>query len=177
MELDDQKIIQHIRRSDRKVFEYLFRTYYPRLCIFGLNFFDNPQITEDIAQDLFVVLWEKRKEMVIKTSLHSFIFQSYRNRCLDYIKHQKVIKKYIDEKINHPDEKQLNDDLEKEELKYRIHKTIETLPPKCKKVFMMSRFEGLKQQVIADQLGISVKTVKAQIGKALKIMRKELKSE
>jgi RNA polymerase sigma-70 factor (ECF subfamily) len=177
MDFDDQNIIQQIRKSDRKVFESLFRTYYPRLCIFGLRFFDNPQITEDIAQDLFVVLWEKRKQLEIKTSLHSFIFQAYRNRCLDYIKHQKVIQKYIDEKINDPDEKQLNDYLEIEEKKFKIHKAIESLPPKCKKVFMMSRFEGLKQQVIADQLGISVKTIKAQIGKALKIIRKELGKE
>lgn len=139
-----------------------------------MKYLSNQVAVEDIVQEIFVKLWEKREQLSIDTSLKSYLFQSAHNSCLNFLKHLEVEKKYsID--INHFASTKIDHDtLVEEELNLRLYSSIESLPEKCRLVFKLSRFEGLKQQEIANKLGISVKTVKNHIGKALKIIRKDL---
>jgi RNA polymerase sigma-70 factor, ECF subfamily len=121
-------------------------------------------------------LWEQRSEIEITVSLKSYLYRAVHNTCLNRIKHlkvQEVYRQYVGEYLDN-NHASATDLLNKEELETRIVNALEKLPEQCRLIFKMSRFEELKYQEIADQLGLSVKTIENQIGKALKIMRTEL---
>lgn len=159
---------------DIKGFEMLFNEYYRSLVNYGNTFIKNRDEAEDIVQQVFVSVWEKREEIKIHSSVRSMLYTSVYNACLNKIKHKKVRKVYADEVLltqyDHQDEIILANELEE-----KIEKAIAFLPEQCGKIFRMSRFEQLKYQEIADQLGLSVKTVENQMGKGLRLMRESLK--
>ena len=121
-------------------------------------------------------LWKKREELEIRTSLKSYLFRAVRNACLNMISHINIreeYKKYHELEVRE-DEKNFTDESIVTELEDRIRKTIDTLPVERRKVFVLSRFEGLKYKEIAERLNISVKTVENQMSKALKFLRENL---
>lgn len=134
---------------------------------------------EEVVQDMFCALWEKREEFNPNTSMNAFLFSSVRNRCLNKLQHLKVrqnkqetIGQRMEEQGRgvHPDEY-----VEGEELKVRIEQAVGELPERCREVFQLSRYEGKKYSEIAEQMGISPRTVEVQIGKALKHLRNALR--
>lgn len=131
---------------------------------------------EEIVQDLFVKFWENRNSINITSSVRSYLFSSVRNSCLNFIKHRKIEESYkqYNEEQRESGAVSAEDELEGSELEIQIRKAIDQLPPKRKKVFIMSRFEGLKYREIAEKSGISIKTVENQMGKAIKFLRQEL---
>ncbi len=131
---------------------------------------------EEIVQDLFVKFWENRVSIKISSSVRSYLFTSVRNGCLNFIKHLKIEESY--KKYNELERESgsltVDEEFEGSELEKQIRKAIDQLPPERKKVFIMSRFEGLKYREIAEKSGKSIKTIENQMGKAIKFLRQEL---
>lgn len=157
---------------DKPAFEELFRKYFPSLMAFAGRFLPDEDDAREVVHKVFINLWEKRSMLDTSTSLKSYLFKSVHNRSLNVIRDRK---KFVGDEV--PDlasEIDVEAQMEAMELEERIMKVIEGLPEKCKEVFKMSRFEGLKYNEIADKLGISVKTVENQMSKALKVLREKL---
>ncbi|MBX2947225.1 MAG: RNA polymerase sigma-70 factor [Cyclobacteriaceae bacterium] len=166
-----------VRSGDKNAFEMMFKSYYQPLCRYANTFVNDPEEAEEIVQGSFINIWEKRLAIDINTSVKAYLYRAIRNACLNALKHQKVKHLYAQNEVHTgeryfeaSDESTLRDELET-----RIRKAIQVLPEQCRVIFQLSRFEELKYQEIADQLNLSVKTVENQMGKALKIMREQLR--
>ena len=169
-------IMQALQNGDEGAMEMLFRNYYRRLCTYTNTILNDPDESEEIVQQVFVQMWEKRETMQINTSVQSYLFRAVRNNSLNRIKHEKVRRQYVDEVTSLANDSEPASGMTfHNELQSQIMKAIESLPEQCRLIFKLSRFEELKYAEIADQLGISVKTVENQMGKALRIMRESLK--
>jgi RNA polymerase sigma-70 factor (family 1) len=175
--LSQIETMQRVRNGDREAFQSLFREHYTMLCHFARKFVGDPDEAEELVQDLFVQLWEKRSQLDLNTSPRSYLFTAARNRCLNVIKHRKVREQHAESVKSGPQGSAIDPgkQMETAELQARIQQAIAKLPERCREVFRLSRFEGKKYQEIADQLDISPRTVETQIGKALRILRQELK--
>jgi RNA polymerase sigma-70 factor (ECF subfamily) len=160
-----------------QAFERLFRSYYQMLCGYSLKFVGDPDTAEEIVQDLFYTLWEKRDELKINSSVKSYLFSAVHNKCLKYIEHRTVEQKYRNYYLRHESEidSEPYDSAHVVELQRIIDHTLDTMPEKCGRIFRLSRFEGLTYQEIAQKLSISVKTVETSMGRALRHLRKNLK--
>jgi len=161
---------------DEKSFEQLFRNQYAPLCGYARKYIDDPDQSEEVVQDVFANLWQKRSTIEITSTIESYLFRAVRNTCLNILKHFKVREKHKDgitASYNNSGERADNLVLEIE-LMNQIENLISELPPERQKVFKMSRFEEMKYKEIAEELGISIKTVEAQMGKALKFLRENL---
>jgi RNA polymerase sigma-70 factor (family 1) len=172
----DTEIIGRIRQGDVKQFESLFRSSYVSLVRYARTMVRDHDTAEEIVQDLFFRIWKDREKIVIESSLNGYMFRAVHNRCLHHIEHQKVIEKHAGEMSLHVTESPDNpsDILNYKELQGRIANVLEKLPERCGKIFCMNRFQGLKYNEIAEKLSVSVKTVEANMGRALKEFRKEL---
>ena len=171
--ITDQHLVESIKNSSQAVFELVFNFYYSGLVIYADQIIKDMAISEDIVQSVFMKLWETRNTIEIR-SLRSYFIQCVKNRCIDHLRNQQVRNKF-DNRI--PEEVQFlrDEDLwTKTELNELIEQSIESLPPRCREIFKMSRFENLKISEIADNLGISKRTVETQISKALKVLRVKL---
>ena len=153
----------------------VFRDYYKPLVRYGNTFLKDSDETEDIVQQVFVSLWEKRAQLDIHTSIRAVLYKAVQNACLNKIKHLKVRTAYAEELKTGSVHAETSDPVQVNELNERIQLAMEQMPEQCGRIFKMSRFEQLRYQEIADQLGLSIKTVENQMGKALKIVREELK--
>ena len=171
-----QKIKNITDIKTRKGFEQLFHTHYNELCSYANMFLNDLDAAEEIVQELFVKFWENKEKINISSSARSYLFRSVRNSCLNFIKHQKIEESYkkYNEEVRESESISVDDEYEGSELEIKIRKAIDQLPPERKKVFIMSRFEGLKYKEIAEKQGISIKTVENQMGKAIKFLRQEL---
>jgi len=172
----DSEIAGRIRKGDKGQFESLFRSSYVSLVKYAKTLVRDQDTAEEIVQDLFVKLWQEKEKMNIESSLNGYLFRSVHNRCLHYIEHKKIVERHAEEmasgqKGNSEDPSEI---LHYKDLQDRIARIIERLPERCGKIFCMSRFEGLKYSEIAERLSVSVKTVEASMGKALKEFRKAL---
>lgn len=170
-------ILSKIKQGDHAAFEHLFREKYESLVGFARKFIQDQDECEGVVQDMFVSFWEKREEISVDTSISGYLYSSVRNRCLNLIKHDKVKQEHVAYQKAKPIQTQDGGDrvLEASELQSRIDDAIANMPDKRQEIFLLSRYEGLKYSEIAKQLNISVKTVEAQMGKALKYLREELK--
>ena len=162
-----------IAAGDRTVFEALFRLHYRPLCAFAVQYVKDTDKAEDLVQDLFFRLWLDRAKLTITTSLKAYLFASVRNRCLNVVKSAGRVRVLNEEVDEHAVDEERSEDEHTERIA-RVQAAIELLPEERKKVFKLSRYEGLKYHEIATRLGISVKTVENQMGKALKTLREEL---
>lgn len=160
-----------------EAFEDMFKAHYKALHAYASTILNDESAAEEIVQDRFLKLWEKREELTIHTSVKAFLYRSIYHDSLNYLKHQKVKLKYQqhrtysmkNETAHSPSNK-----MQAKELEERLHAALNRLPEGCRTVFQLSRFEDLKYREIADQLNISIKTVENQMGKALKNLRLEL---
>lgn len=169
--------VRQISLGNLHAFESLFREYYQVLCSYALKFVSDPDTAEEIVQDLFYTLWEKRQELQINTSVRSYLFTATHNRCLKFIQHMTVEQKYRSYYLRNESEidNEEYDSANIGEMQQIIDQTLDSLPERCGKIFRLNRFEGLKYYEIAEKLSISVKTVEANMGRALKMLRKNLK--
>ncbi len=172
----DSDILLAIRQGNERVFETVFRKYYQSLCNYACGILKDLDDAEEVVQSIFLKFWEQREIIEINVSLKSYLYRAVHNTCLNRLKHlkiQEVHKQYVGNyyEENHDSATEMMD---KTELESRISEALEKLPEQCRLIFKMSRFEELKYQEIADKLGLSIKTIENQIGKALRIMRTEL---
>ncbi len=163
-----------IAAGDRAAFEALFRLHYRALCAFAMQYVKDSDQAEDLVQDLFFRLWMDREKLQITTSVKSYLFASVRNRSLSLLKTKGRVRSLNEESDEREDEATRSEDEHAQRIA-RVQDAIDRLPEERRKVFKLSRYEGLKYHEIADRMGISVKTVENQMGKALKTLREELK--
>lgn len=162
-------------------FEKLYKLYYPKMFAFAKNYVPANEDAENIVQDVFLILWERKEEIEISFTLTTYLFTLVKNRCLNFLRH-----KLIEEEYNSQMKEELGFKLyaletfnysyhSEEELQEVIRRALDTLPERCREVFIKSRIEGLKYKEISDELGISVNTVENQMVTALKKLRVALK--
>ena len=158
-------------------FEKFFKEKYRTLCYIANKYVKDIYIAEEIVQDVFVKLWEKKDQILIKGSISAYITTSVKNNSLNYLKHASIVKSYEKNELSRlaNDASDTEEEMHDIELETAILNAIAELPPQRKKVFMFSRIDGLKYYEIAEKMGLSVKTVEAQMGKALKHLRIKLK--
>jgi len=173
----DTDIIGRIRQGDIKQFESLFRSSYVSLVRYAKTLLKDQDTSEEIVQDLFFRIWQDREKIKIESSLNGYLFRSVHNKCLHFIEHSRIVEKHAEEvSFRQPESSESPSDiLNYKELQAKIASIIEKLPERCGQIFCMNRFEGLKYNEIAEKLSVSVKTVEANMGRALKEFRKELK--
>ena len=167
-----EKHLNPIRDLNQGSFERLFREFFPPLMAFARKILMDEDDAREVVQKVFIALWEKRQEIDLSTSLKSYLFTSVHNRCLNAIRDRK---KFSSEEVPEvTGEWDVSTQIESMELEDKIMEAVESLPEKCREVFELSRFDGLKYSEIAEHLNISVKTVENQMSKALKILREKL---
>jgi RNA polymerase sigma-70 factor, ECF subfamily len=181
----EKKIIKELRYGSKIAFEYVFTTYYSSLCRYAEEMVHDNYQAEDIVTNLFVVLWDDRKNICIHTSLRSYLYRSTYNACLNAIRKKKTENKYKDYFIHHAEFSKNHDygssfyplsEIIENELDNRLKEVIDNLPPRCREIFLLSRVEELSHKEIADELDISVNTVKSHIMNALKSIQSEIKN-
>ncbi|GAB6008650.1 RNA polymerase sigma-70 factor [Dysgonomonas reticulitermitis] len=162
-------------KDDDEAFRTLFFEFFSSLCIFSHRYIDDWATCEDIVQDTFFRIWKNRKSIEINTSSRNFLLTSVRNSCIDYLRKQDLVRVW-QEKEAQEKSKYTSDDLYSHiELEQMLSEALAKLPENVRNVFELNRFEGKTYKEIAEQQGISLKTVEAHISKALKILRVELK--
>ena len=179
----DIAIFKRIKKGDESAFEELFRKYFTGLCIYACEFVKKNEVAEEIVEDVFCKIWEKRKSLEVTVSLKSYLYRSVYNTSLNYLKSEKHHMKNQDNladnfenmlPISTPGDI-TSSSLLSEELEMKIEQAINSLPEKSQIIFRLSRFEGLKYSEIAEKLNLSVKTVETQISRVLKKLRVQLK--
>ncbi len=178
MNLPEMILLQRIRRGDLKAFESLFRNYYAKLCGYAFRYIKDMDQAEEIVQDLFLKIWENRKKLAITSSIRSYLYRSVHNNCLLYLEHKAVEKKYenhIRYTTGQESGLDASERVNTDELEEIIDKTLNALPEKTRMIFNLSRFEGLKYREIAERMAVSIKTVEANMARALKLFRENLK--
>lgn len=166
---DDILLLKLIQGGNEQAFKYLFDTYFASLCRFAHVYISDVQDAEELILDLFVYIWEHRSEINVTLSFKAYLFQATRNRCLNYLRDNRQMLRLEEVRDEIQDED--ISALEMEELQYLIMEAICSLPNKCQEVFQYSRHENLTNKEIAEKMQISVKTVEAQITKALKLIK------
>lgn len=155
-------------------FEMLFKQYYQPLVNYCFTIVKDRNDAEDIVQQTFTQLWQKREELQIETSAKAYLYRAVHNAGLNKLRQNAVRTSYAND-VRYTSDLHSAETAEPHDLKERIAAAIEQLPEQCGKIFKMSRFEEMKYQEIANALGLSVKTVENQMGKALKVLRETLK--
>lgn len=169
---DDKTLLEGLRRGDETAFDALFRAYYAPLCRYACSLADGDMDeAEDIVQQAFVRLWEQRDALDIAWSLRAYLYKTVHNRCLNRIRDAKTREQYKIYNAQQMEQQEAHAHIPEPELVERLQRALATLPEQCRRIFELSRFEELKYREIADQLGISIKTVETQMGKALRLMR------
>lgn len=170
--IDDIFLLQRIKEDDEAAFKYLFDTYFT--AVYRLSFFyiKKDTLSEEIALDVFTALWEKRKTIEIKLSIKAYLLTSARNRTLNYLRDDE--QELYTENISLFESAIEEYPLEMKELEQLINEAIYALPDKCREVFLKSRMENRSNKEIATDMNITVKTVEAQITKALKHIKAHL---
>lgn len=168
----EEIVWQQIRQGDIRAFESYYKEHYKEFFLASYKYVKTPAAAQEIVNDVFVKIWEDAGKIKIESSLKSYIYRAVINRSINALNKQKREKQNQQELAYLPQETFELREIEVNELKVKLYKAIDGLPEQCKRVFLMSRFDDMKQQEIADKLGISIKTVKNHITHALKQLRK-----
>ena len=172
---------QEIENKEMIQFEHLYKTNAPRLIFYAEKYVDS-DTAEDLVQDIYIKIWQKRTFLFLNEGLTTYLYRSVQHACLDCLKREEVKSNYVEEAINHLkiEEIYYNDDPEslfnEDERLQTIYQEVEKLPERCRDIFTMSYMEERKTPEIAKLLNISPRTVEAQLYKALKILRDVLSS-
>ncbi|MBP3517284.1 MAG: RNA polymerase sigma-70 factor [Parabacteroides sp.] len=177
--MKDLLILTKIKNGDVKAFEQVFRLYYMPLCMYAAGITGRMDIAEEIVQELFYVFWKERERLQLFHTIKSYLYGAVRNQSLQYREHQDVRNRYRDAVLSHPDKDDLQQGDPQEQIEYKelealINRTLQKLPERRLRIFRMHRFEGKKYAEIASLLSLSVKTVEAEMTKALRTLRNEL---
>lgn len=175
-------LFNQFQRGDERAFERIFKSNYNQLVGFCSQFTRDTEMSKGIAQEAFINLWVSREKIKTFNGIKAFLYTYAKSQCLNSIRHKQVVYKYEDKSLQLQEER-LNvevlqsfefQSLEFVELENLIETSIRSLPEKCQLVFRMSRQEGKKNKEISEELNISIKSVEANITKALKVLRADL---
>lgn len=154
-------------------FESSFKHLYRPLCLFALRYTEQVEEAEDIVQQAFTDVWDKNCTGTVISNLKAYMFRAVRNRSLAYA--TQPVKVQTTDEVPDLEDTSPDEEMRGAERDARLWQAIDRLPPERKKIFLLSKRDGLKYQEIADELHLSVKTVENQIGKALKTLREALR--
>jgi len=163
--------------GDIDSFKYFFDRYYNDLCNFVHVYLHDQSLSEEIVQDIFVYFWENKEKIQINTSVRSFLFSASKFRSLNLLRDTKTQKRIIEEIGKNKSQLPYEDEeshFDADEFKKILNAAVDQLAPKCREIFLLSKYEELSNKEIAEQLGISVKTVESQMTIALKKLREYL---
>jgi len=176
MDESDNYLTESLVKQDEAAFEQVFKTHFKNLHAYAYTIIKEETAAEEVVQQVFFKLWERSKGLSIQGSVSAYLYRAVYNESLNHLKHRKVQSRY-EQYFTHT-MKNENDAAGKQismkELHGKLNRALNELPEQCRTVFQLSRFEELRYREIADHLGISVKTVENQMGKALKILRTKL---
>lgn len=175
---EQKELVEEIQRGNSEVFEVLFRAYYSSLCDFAWQYIRSKSEAEEIVQAVFINIWNSRNDWQPKSSIKSYLFRSVKNRSINYLKQPRIrLKSRVDvNDVANIGIKNAEELLNQEELRSAIQTAVNLLPEKCRQVFNYVKVHGLSYKETAEALGISVKTVEVQMGRALKKLRSSLKN-
>ncbi len=172
---NDQKLLQSLINGENRGLEQLFKKYYTFLVRFSFQIVKKEDAAEDVVQEVFIKLWDKKDSLEGVQNIKAYLFQATKNSSLNWIKAKKNNNESLDfVSFTHDSGNNIEEHIEFEETQAKINNALGLLPTKCKEVFLLSRNEGKSYKEIAELLSISVKTVENHMGKALKILRGEL---
>lgn len=162
--------------SPRQGFEALFRLYYSALCSHALRFVYTREVAEDIVGEVFYQLWKTGSYATVQHTYRTYLYAAVRHRAYNYLRDElagprkpESLDQFDDDTAQTETPQTL---IEYDETMQQVERTIQALPPQCQRVFLMSRFEGRKNQEIADELGLALKTVEAHMARALSQLRR-----
>lgn len=164
-----------VQENDPFAFERIFRKYYKALCGYVLGILGDEGQAEDVVQEVFIYFWEHREELKVENSVRAYLYTSVRHRALKLLQKQALIQKHSS-KLTEFVEYMLSTEytFEEEKAISKIKEVLQKLPQQCLKVFLMSNLEEKKYSEIADELGISINTVKSHITKAYRMIRQQI---
>lgn len=175
MELQDLYILEKLKEGNSLAYNELFDAYYMPLCLFSLKYCDSFELAEDIVQDFFVKFWDEKIYLKIENPMRPYLFKAIKNNTLQAIKKKsKFIFDDIEKIVNDLIDEDPLDSVSLEEEKNKLFEQVEALPEKSKAVFKAIVLDGLKYKEVAEQLDISVNTVKTHYSRALKQLRLRL---
>lgn len=179
----EKTILAQIKKGHKKSFEILFNAYFKQLFNYAREILKDDAMAEEITEDAFVNLWEKKEKICIDTSLRAYLYKSIYNLCINHFKHEKVKDKYRLYFQHHisPEQYSMQEAYDyplarviQKELDNMLEKSIEKMPGQMKKIFLMSRYDKMKNKEIAEELEVSVNTVKTQLSRALVRLHEDL---
>lgn len=175
MKLNDLQILEKLKEGDPLGYNQLFDKYYMPLCVYSLKYCDSFQLAEDIVQDLFVKIWDEKVYMKFDNPMSPYLFKAVKNNTLQVIKKESKCQfDDIENVVNKLMEEEPLDFATLEEEKKKLFDQVEALPEKSKEVFKAIVLENMKYKEVAEQLDISVNTVKTHYARALKQLRFKL---
>jgi RNA polymerase sigma-70 factor (ECF subfamily) len=173
----DISFIEGLKKGNETAYKSLYNQYYIELYVYSKRYVRDMDAAKEVVQDVMINLWAKREELNFQDNLKAYLYKSVSNRSINYLKKKKYtinIDEELEDKLIEED-MHFIENLEDNQLEERIDQEINKLPDKCKQAFRLSRFEELKYNEIADQMGVSVKTVEAHISNALNKLSNALK--
>ncbi|WP_394750126.1 RNA polymerase sigma factor [Spongiimicrobium salis] len=170
--MSEQELLKKLRTGDALAYKFLFSEYYNYLYNYIYKLSGNAAISEDVVQEAMIKIWEKKERILITTSLKSYLFKSCHNQFLMHLRKEKRRLDVLDTiRWEVLFEMNSTENDEQESRLHKLHSLIDSLPPRCKEVFVKSKFEKKKYKEIALDMGISIKAVEAQMSKALHFLR------
>ncbi|MCF0057242.1 RNA polymerase sigma-70 factor [Dyadobacter sp. CY356] len=168
----------HDKSEDKIAFEMLFNRNYSNLVYFSFNIVKDKREAEDIAQDAFITYWNRKEEVAEdEDSVKSFLYTTVKNASLNLLRHQKVIEKFALQIPELVEDKNIVNSIIQAEVFSKIHQAVESLPKACRQIVKMSYLDDKKNNEIAEELGISVNTVKTQKQRAMQLLRPQFIAE
>lgn len=170
----DAELVRRIRGGDERALETVFRAHFAGMASFVQRFVRSPDVAEELVQDIFLKLWTKREQLSDIESFRTYLFRAARNQALNWLRRQKLERRWQEEHAGDDEASAsplADEEAAEQELSAAVQEAINRLPPRCREVFLLSRDGGLTYAEIANTLGISVKTVETQMGRALKALR------
>jgi len=170
-------IFNRMTEGDKEAFRFFFEKYYPDLCNLVNLYLHDPAMSEEIVQDIFIYLWEKKEKIKIESSVQSYLLSASKNRSLNYIRDERAkldihrrLAEFNRNTVEMPDRV-----MDTNQLREVIDTAINSLPDRCREVYILGKEKSLSYKEISEELGISVKTVEVQMGIALKKLRDQLR--
>ncbi|MCB0705390.1 MAG: RNA polymerase sigma-70 factor [Saprospiraceae bacterium] len=173
-ELDYNTLWSRICADEQSALKKLFQHQFGPVCQCIYRFVKDQDLARDLAQNVFIRLWEKRNSLQIQSSVPAYLRRMAQNEALAHLRSKKIFSTEEEEIPDQVEDTTPEGQFLDGELSHQIQRAIETLPPRCQIIFKLSRFEERSYKEIADELSLSVKTVENQMGKALKMLRSEM---
>ena len=171
---DNSILVEHLKKGDEDAYAYLMDTYYHKLCVYAKSLSRDIYVSEDIVQNIFLRVWEQRNKLKDIYPIKSYLYQSVYNEFINQYRKKSNLMSVENEYVNNLNTILEEDDRDLTKLMALVKLEIQNLPPKCKKIFIMGKQEGLTYLEISEYLNISFRTVENQMSKAFSIIREKV---